>query len=71
MSLSAHPEKVLGVSPNTLCSGYPKHEKRQRKYYFFLNSGLLSMFKGFLLAGYQLYIIFSFFVFQIIFLSKN
>lgn len=39
--------------------------------FFSLNSGLLRMFKGFLLADYQLYIIFSFFLSHIIFFSQE
>lgn len=34
-SLGACPDKGLGVSPKTLCSGYLKHEKRKLKYCFF------------------------------------
>ena len=35
MGLKACPDEVLGASPNTLCSGYPKQKKRKPKYYFF------------------------------------
>lgn len=70
--LKASPDKsVWCVSQHTLLRLPEAGKKKATVLFFFLNGCLLRMFKGFLLAYHQLYIVLSFFLYQIIFFFRE